>query len=582
MIRTLSLLLASACSTLLAADEPFDWVQRSNELAQPALEIIAKYHPEAAARFGLDGHDEAILDLRENVYQRCREDTLRVIDSLRVKLAEEQHSQVKQDLELLIQTLTDRVERNHRAHELMLPYVNIGETVFESVRALLDPNVDTARHPAAVVRLRKYAGLHAAHKPITELAKDRIGERFAQQDLIGPYRGKVTKDIANADRFLAGVAELMRKHDMQDWEEAHHALREQLDSYHEWLQAEVLPRSREEHRLPKELYVDRLRSFGVRMSPSDLIERAQFGYMETRNEMEALGQQIAAQRGWDDSGYRDVIRRLKQEQFEVDEILPTYEQRLKDIEAIIRRERMVSLPKRSCRIRFASAAESARIPAPSMQPPRLIGNTGEYGSFLIPLTNPNSKSGEKMDDFLHESIAWSLTAHEARPGHEMQFSAIVENGVSIPRAVFSWNSANVEGWGLYSEAIMKEHLPLEGQFFTLYMRLLRASRAFLDPMLNVGQLQPPEAKAFLIRELLLSEPMAAQEVDRYTSWMPGQATSYYYGLIKLQALRTETEVRLGSKFDQLAFHDFVLAQGLLPPELLRKAVLEEFIPRAAG
>ena len=169
---------------------------------------------------------------------------------------------------------------------------------------------------------------------------------------------------------------------------------------------------------------------------------------------------------------------LKQEQLAEEEILPFYEQRLQDIEQIIRREKIVSLPERQCRIRFASAAESVRIPAPSMQAPRLIGNTGEHGSFLIPLTNPNADTNQKMDDFLHNSIAWSLTAHEARPGHELQFSAIVENGVSIPRAVFAWNSANVEGWGLYAEAIMQEHLPLEGQFFTLYMRLLRAARGF--------------------------------------------------------------------------------------------------------
>jgi uncharacterized protein (DUF885 family) len=43
-------------------------------------------------------------------------------------------------------------------------------------------------------------------------------------------------------------------------------------------------------------------------------------------------------------------------------------------------------------------------------------------------------------------------------------------------------------------------------------------------------------------------------------------------------LRAETELILGEKFDQLAFHDFVLGQGLLPPKLIKKAVLEEFIP----
>jgi uncharacterized protein (DUF885 family) len=215
-----------------------------------------------------------------------------------------------------------------------------------------------------------------------------------------------------------------------------------------------------------------------------------------------------------------------------------------------------------------------------MRPPRLIGNTGQYGEFLIPLRNPNAESSEKMDDFLHDAITWSLTAHEARPGHEMQFSALVEQGVSIPRAIFAFNSANVEGWGLYAEAIMKEHFPLEGQFFTLYMRLVRATRAFVDPMLNLGQLTPDQAKALLMRELLLSEPMATQEIDRYTFRMPGQATSYFYGLMKLESLRTRTEVLMGDKFNQGDFHDFILKQGLLPPELLAQAVTFEFIPAA--
>jgi uncharacterized protein (DUF885 family) len=60
--------------------------------------------------------------------------------------------------------------------------------------------------------------------------------------------------------------------------------------------------------------------------------------------------------------------------------------------------------------------------------------------------------------------------------------------------------------------------------------------------------------------------------------MPGQATAYFYGYTKLQALRTQTELALRDDFDQQAFHDFVLAQGMLPPHLLKKVVMEEFVP----
>ena len=66
--------------------------------------------------------------------------------------------------------------------------------------------------------------------------------------------------------------------------------------------------------------------------------------------------------------------------------------------------------------------------------------------------------------------------------------------------------------------------------------------------------------------------------------MPAQATSYFYGYSRLQALRAETELMLSDRdrFDRKAFNDFLLAQGMLPPSLLDKAVHEEFIPSSGG
>ena len=75
--------------------------------------------------------------------------------------------------------------------------------------------------------------------------------------------------------------------------------------------------------------------------------------------------------------------------------------------------------------------------------------------------------------------------------------------------------------------------------------------------------------------------MARSEVDRYTFRAPGQATSYYYGYMNMMRLRTEIQLILRDRFDQRKFHDFVLAQGLLPPEILRQAVLGDFVPGQA-
>ena len=95
-----------------------------------------------------------------------------------------------------------------------------------------------------------------------------------------------------------------------------------------------------------------------------------------------------------------------------------------------------------------------------------------------------------------------------------------------------------------------------------------------------GLLTPAQAKTVLLDDVVLSDAMATQEVERYTFRSPGQATAYFYGYIKLLGLREEVEKALGAKFNPRAFHDFILGQGLLPPPLLRKAVLAQF--HAAG
>jgi uncharacterized protein (DUF885 family) len=98
-------------------------------------------------------------------------------------------------------------------------------------------------------------------------------------------------------------------------------------------------------------------------------------------------------------------------------------------------------------------------------------------------------------------------------------------------------------------------------------------------MLNLGLIEPEAAKRLLMEEVVLSEPMAKQEVDRYTFTAPGQATSYFYGYTKIESLRAKTELALGKQFDVQAYHDFIVNEGLLPPELLEKAITEEFVPQ---
>ena len=556
-----------------------DWIAKSNEHSQLVLDLLAKYNPEAAANLGVDGYDEGIFDLEEKLYERTRADTENLLAELKKREAAEKEPLVRQDLGILVKAVEDNLRTGDLNREHMLPYYNVSQQVFGGIRSLIDEQVPRERYPAAIVRLNRYAGLEEGYTPIVELAKDRSRERFAVDGLQGPYRGQVEQDLERSETFISGIGELMSGTDLTGWQEPAETLAGQLRDYNEWVREEILPRARDDFRLPPVMYADALRNWGVDASPEELIRLATQGYMDIRNEMMSLAPIIAKQKGYASGDYRDVIRELKAEgQIDGDKLLDRYHEILEEIEKIVVAERLVTLPERPAGIRIGTAAETAAQPAAHLDLPRLIGNTGEYPQFVIPqLKKFDDGSWEQTDD-TYEAGAWTLTAHEARPGHELQFSSMIETGVSSARAIFAFNSANVEGWGLYAEAIAKPYLPLEAQLISLQFRLMRAARMFLDPMLNLGRISPEEAKSLMIEDIVVEEGWAQNEIERYTYRIPGQATAYYYGYLNMQGLRTQAELALRENFDQQAFHDFVLAQGLLPPEILKRAVLEQFVP----
>jgi hypothetical protein len=573
------LLVACMSNPIVILAQEKSWVEVSNEHADLVLQSIAKFSPESAGSIGVDGLDEEIGDLRAGLYERSLEDSQNILAELKKRLASASHPFVRQDLGILIKAVEDNVRSSELQRDHMLPYFNVNQQMFNGVRALIDDQIPRERYPAAVTRIKRYAGLEDGYVPFAELAKERTAERFDVKDLKGPYRGEVEQDLQRSETFITGIGELMGGTDLQGWQDPYATLADQMRDYNAWVRAEILPRAREDYRLPKAMYEDALVNWGVDESPERLIETATQGYMDIRNEMDVIGRLVADEKGYDSGDYRDVIRQLKIDgAIDGDKMLDHYHAVLKDIEEFIVREKLISLPDRDAGIRIATAAETAAQPAPHLDIPRLIGNTGEYPYFVIPLLVQDEDGSWPQTDDTYVAGSWTLTAHEARPGHEMQFSSMIEAGVSTARGVFAFNSANVEGWALYAEAIAKPYMPLEGQLISLQYRLMRAGRMFLDPMLNLGLITPEKAKALILEDMVIGESWAQNEIERYTYRMPGQATAYYYGYTKMQALRTQTELALRDDFNQQAFHDFVLAQGMLPPALLKMAIFEEFIP----
>ena len=574
--------LAAAGSVHAQTTTPPAWVARSNADAQVLLDTLARFSPEFASQIGVPGYDDKVADLKPGIDARSRAALVDAKGKLENMLATEKDANVQQDLQIMIDATAQQIEGIDLNAKYLLPFQDVGQLIFGGEFALLKDDVDAKRRPSALARLECYIGNTPGCTPITQLAEAQTTERLGNKALLGPYKGQVEQQLENTSHYVDGIRQLFTKYKLDNAEgkAALDTLAQQLKDYDGWVRTTVLPHARTDFRMPEPLYAYTLKQVGIDIPPQELMKQAELEFVEMRGAMQMLAPVVAKAEGIDATDYRDVLKALKKQQLPKDQVLPWYHEVLGQIEAIIRREHIVTLPQRAMQMRLASDAENAQIPAPHMDPPPFINNHGEKGTFVLSTGQP-AKAGDtsqSYDDFTFKAAAWTLTSHEGRPGHELQFAAMLERGVSLARSLFAFNSVNVEGWALYSESEMLPYEPPAGQFAALQARMMRAARAYLDPMLNLGLISKERAKDVLIHDVGLSEPMARQEIDRYTFNSPGQAASYFYGYMRIQQLRLETELTLGPKFDRMAFNDFVIGQGLLPPAQLAEAVRTQFIP----
>ncbi|WP_262690985.1 DUF885 domain-containing protein [Kordiimonas aestuarii] len=563
-------------------DASQSWIEKSNAYSAKLLGLMAKYAPEYASMIGVAAADTEVMDVQPKVLERYTADAKKLISELKAARTQEKDPALVQDIDIMIASLERDVKTNALTKANLLTYNNVPQDIYSGFQALLGSGSDASRHESAVVRLRKYAGLEEGYQPITELATARSRESFAVEGLAGPFKDEVEQDLEHLPVFIEGLAPLFEGAGLTGWQEPLEKLKAQLTAYGEFVRGEIVPRARSEARLPRPLYENDLAKWGLEgVTPETLIQMASLGYASIKFEMEALAPLVAAEKGYAETDYKSVIRYLKEEGIPGDELEAYYAKTIADLEDIARKHAIISVPVRDAQIRIMDEAETAANPAPNVQPPRFVGGDEKiYPTFRLPLVKKNGDGTWQTTDDTYKASTWTLAAHEARPGHEMQFSAMLDQGVSLARQLYAFNSVNVEGWALYAEAISKPYMPLDGQLISLQNRLVRAARAFLDPMLNLGLITPADAKRLLIEDVMIDEGWAQDEIERYTYRMPGQATAYYYGYSRLMALRAEVELKLRDKFVQKDFHDFILSQGLLPPSLMHKAVMEQFVPEA--
>ena len=168
----------------------------------------------------------------------------------------------------------------------------------------------------------------------------------------------------------------------------------------------------------------------------------------------------------------------------------------------------------------------------------------------------------------------ALAYHEGIPGHHMQ-RAITQELKGIPDfQKYASFTAYTEGWGLYTEELGKDmgfYQDPYSDFGRLAMELWRACRLVVDTGLHAKRWSREEAIEYLVENTPNARYDAVKAIERYIA-MPGQATAYMIGKLKIMELRDKSRAALGDKFDIRGFHDEVLKDGPVPLSLLESKI----------
>ena len=135
------------------------WVLQSNKYTEELINLDKKYTPEYGSSQGLSAYDTLIVvpTLANELAERKEGELL--ASKYKTALQTENNISVKQDLNILISHLTMGFKNQDFETQRKIPFLNAASTIYEGLQILLDDQTPEVRRAAAVIRLKKYAGL---------------------------------------------------------------------------------------------------------------------------------------------------------------------------------------------------------------------------------------------------------------------------------------------------------------------------------------------------------------------------------------------------------------------------------------
>lgn len=351
-----------------------------------------------------------------------------------------------------------------------------------------------------------------------------------------------------------------------------------LEAYVEFLKSEVLPRSTEDWRIGREMFVKKLDyELDAGLTADEVLAEAENEAKRVEAEMAAFARQL-----WhryfpgevvptdDESGRREITRRvlakIGDDHGSAETLVDDARATVARIQEFIRTRKILTLPEPDqCRIiempEFMRGNSVAYLnPAPPLD--------ARGGSEYAISPPPADWTPERAESLLREynrAMLQILTIHEAYPGHYVQLEYSNRCPSPIRKVLSSGTFA--EGWAVYTEQMMLDQgfgdgdVPLRLQQLKFYLRAV--VNAILDHKMHCDGMTDEEARDLLVGRAFQTDGEATGKIIR-AKQSSCQLSTYFVGRTAFVRLRRSIQRELGEGFDLGKYHEAVLGEGTIP------------------
>lgn len=564
----------NSCSSLNRSNNTFSWQEKSHLLAKDYIQSFGDVAPEYASWLGFSEFDAKVSFYSKDYDQRRREHHQIWKKRISDLLSKAQDKNYATDLRILLGVINLESESLELDQKLgVIPFVAFSEHIFLNLKkAKVDNNPKSFKD--ALSRFHLLINGDEKGLPlvdgIVEYTENKITSLSSGQKGLWPWKKEIEIYLKNEQIYVNAVEELFSSEPEYKWRDNFRKFKVQAEKYKKFITQKILPKARYQSMLPKEKYAFLLRDYGMNKPPEELIRISKKDFELTFKKFQTLAEEIAKDKKLSQNDPLSVVKFLGNKKImQAEELLKAYKSSMSDLYGLIKDKDLINLKKApNIIIRLASNAEAQSLPAPHFISSPLVGDKRESPSeFVITPFN------QERDDFSYPEAILNLTAHEALPGHGLQYQVMKERQTTLIRARLGFNSANVEGWALYAEDMIYPFISKEAQFITLQRKLWRQARMFLDPQLNLGLITADKVREVFVNQLGFSESFAQSEIDRYSYIIPAQAPSYYFGYLSLMNIKRDWKNRDVHLTDK-CFNDAILNLGVLPFDEIKVYIQE--------